>query len=137
MRVWYADDNAIVRQKLVSAGAKWYVPMMNSIIQQGMAEGILKPVYPDQVPEIILTLFQGMGDGFANLLIRPEAGGTLPHGEELRLRLERLIAAYTDAIERVLGAPSGSIHMMDAEMIREWSTNEVGIREGSIEESQR
>jgi hypothetical protein len=42
-----------------------------------------------------------------------------PRGDELQ-RAERLIAAYDDALERVLGAPAGSLHLMDAESLKEW-----------------
>jgi hypothetical protein len=30
------------------------------------------------------------------------------------------VAAYNDALERVLGAPAGSLKLMDAESLEEW-----------------
>jgi hypothetical protein len=30
------------------------------------------------------------------------------------------VAAYTDALERVLGAPAGSLTLMDAATLQEW-----------------
>ena len=36
------------------------------------------------------------------------------HGEQ------RTVAAYTDALERVLGAPPGSLSLVDDETLKEW-----------------
>ncbi len=35
-------------------------------------------------------------------------------------RMGGTIAAYTDALERVIGAPAGSLQLIDAETLREW-----------------
>lgn len=34
--------------------------------------------------------------------------------------IERSIATYTDALERVLGAPEDSLQVVDIETLREW-----------------
>jgi hypothetical protein len=70
--------------------------------------------YPDQVGAIFLALIQGLGDSFAQLLLFPGQ-----YGDALQ-RAERLIAAYDDALERVLGAPAGSVKLMDTEALKEW-----------------
>jgi hypothetical protein len=95
--------------------------MMRSIIEQGMAEGALKPAFPDQAAEVIYTLMQGMGDGFANLVFKADSCTGAAQDNGPGQRLERIVAAYNDALERILGAPTGSIHLMDAETVRIWS----------------
>ena len=35
-------------------------------------------------------------------------------------RVQNAVAAYTDVLERVLGAPGGSLHLMDATTLAEW-----------------
>jgi hypothetical protein len=35
-------------------------------------------------------------------------------------RIEGSVAAYTDAVERVLGAPPGSIHFFDVDILKDW-----------------
>ena len=35
-------------------------------------------------------------------------------------RAEMMVIAYNDAVERILGAPKGSIHLMDTESLKEW-----------------
>jgi hypothetical protein len=42
-------------------------------------------------------------------------------GSEIIARVTPLIKAYTEAMERVLGAASGSISFMDERLIAEWS----------------
>jgi len=114
LRVWYADHNAIVRQKMLAMSSKHTLPLLTEIFDQGIREGVLNIPFPDQIGAIYLSLMQGIGDGFAELLLTRE-----PRGDELQ-RAERLIAAYDDALERVLGAPAGSLHLMDAESLKAW-----------------
>ena len=35
-------------------------------------------------------------------------------------RAESIAAAYNDALERVLGAPAGSLNLIDAQTLKEW-----------------
>lgn len=127
LHVWYADHNAIVRQKMLAMWSKHTLPLLSHIFNQGIREGVLNIPFPDQIGVVLLSLVQGIGDAFAELLLQPR------HGDEIQ-RAERLIAAYNDALERVLGAPAGSLHLMDAESLKEWfvapdvrSTQELGV----------
>jgi AcrR family transcriptional regulator len=128
LHVWYADHNAIVRQKILVMWSRYTLPLLTTIFQQGIREGVLNIAYPDQVGAILLSIVQGVGDGFAELLLVKE-----PQGDELQ-RAERLIAAYNDALERVLGAPPGCLSLMDSESLKEWfappdarSAEEMGV----------
>ena len=69
LRVWYADENAIVRQKTYTTTIKRVAPLLGQIIQQGIREGVFNTPYPDQAGEVILTLMQGLGE----LVHRPAA----------------------------------------------------------------
>ncbi|SHE40700.1 transcriptional regulator, TetR family [Seinonella peptonophila] len=115
--VWYADSNAIVRQKVEEAVLKQRVPLLNVIIQQGIQEGIFTSPYPDQIGEAILFLLQGMGTTHAKLLL------SLAQEQDEQRCIERIIsihAAYMDAIERVLGAPLNSLYRISADMVEVW-----------------
>lgn len=114
LHVWYQDNNAIVRQKLRTTGATWLVPWLSAIIRQGVEEGVLTTTYPDRVGEVALTLVMELGETLGRLLLsfEPERND-LPH-------IEDTVAVYTDALERVLGAPKGSLQIVDAETLSQW-----------------
>ncbi|MFZ2015151.1 MAG: hypothetical protein WAV00_15135, partial [Nocardioides sp.] len=113
---WYSDSNAIVRQKISTAGVKWYAPMMTEIICQGIREGVMNNPYPEQTGEVILALSLGLGEGLI--------GFFLPNGlhPESLPKIEAMLAAYGNALERILGIPSGSIQFADMDVIQEWVT---------------
>jgi hypothetical protein len=46
LRVWYADENAIVRHKLYLARVKRFTPWLEGIIRHGVEEGVLTTPYP-------------------------------------------------------------------------------------------
>jgi AcrR family transcriptional regulator len=113
-RVWYADENAIVRQKIYASQLKWSAPYFEKIIRQGMQEGVFNTAYPNQISEMVLTLLYHIGDVMVELIFS---------GEEKTIELahaEKMVAAYNDALERVLGAPTGSINLMDRETLKVW-----------------
>jgi AcrR family transcriptional regulator len=113
-RVWYADDNAIVRQKAQADLIHWAAPLIVGIIRQGVQEGVFNTAFPDQIGELVLSLLQHIGDAMVDLIFSSEAKAI-----ELAYA-EKLVAAHNDALERVLGAPTGSLNLMDTETLQEW-----------------
>jgi len=117
MRVWYTDDNAIVRLKVDEAVLRQRAPLLTEIVRQGIGEGIFTIAYPNNAGEVILSLLQGMGNTHARLLLSLEQ-----ERDDLRC-IEEIVAthaAYMDAIERVLGAPPHSFYRTDAEAVNVW-----------------
>jgi AcrR family transcriptional regulator len=114
LRVWYTDYNAIVRQKLLITRAKRMMPLLTTIIRQGIQEGVLTTPFPDQVGEVVLSLVLGLGENIGWLLFSFE-----PECVDLQ-SVERTIAAYADALERILGVRSGSLCLVDTETLKEW-----------------
>lgn len=114
LHVLYADDNAIFLQKVRALAVKRVTPLLTAIIHEGIREGVLATSYPDQVGEVVLSLVLDVGDTFARLLLSRG-----PDRDDF-LHIERTVAAYTDALERILGAPTGSLSLVDAETLKEW-----------------
>ena len=114
LRIWYADENAIVRDKLRASAPQRFGPLLTDIIRQGVREGVLTAAYPDQAGAVVLSLVQELGDNFARMLL------DLPQESADMARLASIVAAYTDAIEHVLGAPAGSLTVVHHETIGEW-----------------
>jgi AcrR family transcriptional regulator len=116
LRIWYTDDNAIVRQKVTSSGLKRITPLLTAIIRQGAQEGIFMTPYPDQVCEVVFSIMLCLGDSLAEAL--------LAHNSEKDTlqAMQNAVASYTDALERILVAPSGCLQLIDDEMLKEWVT---------------
>lgn len=115
VRVWYSDENALARQKMYTQMVAHVKPLFIEIIRQGVREGVFTTPYPEYASQVNIDLVQGLGDAFAQLVLEEE---TEP-GRALK-QAEIMLAAYTDAVERILGAPQGSIHLMDRESLKAW-----------------
>ena len=113
-RVWHADANAIMRQKQEAASIKRIAPMLAEIVRQGMDEGVFSTKYPDQFANMFVGLSHGFEDKLVELLLTDH-----PPPDALE-RLEALIGAYSDSMERILGAPPGSLPLGDINVLKEW-----------------
>ena len=114
LHVWFTDDNAIMRQKLRAAAIREIAPLLTEIIRQGIQEGVMTTTYPDQVGEVIASLAQDAGETIGALLLSFD-----PERDDMQ-RVERTITVYTDAFERILGVPAGSLTLVDDQILKEW-----------------
>ena len=122
LRVWYADSNAIVRYKAADRSIEIMAPLLTQIVRQGIEEGTLHPEHPEQVACVLVALLQGMSDALARALLA---------GSQVAEEVESTIAtvgAFTTAFEQLLGAPKGSIQVMEPETIREYAALIAGER---------
>jgi len=109
LHIWYSDENAIVRHKLYRARIKRLAPMLEEIIQEGVEEGISTAPYPDQTSRVIVSLLEDLGDATAELILSAER-----EPSDLS-RLQRIVVAYADALERVLGVQKGCLQYATGE----------------------
>jgi AcrR family transcriptional regulator len=99
--VWFADDNAIIREKVDEAIVQRRAPLLTAIVHQGLMEGVFKTPYPDQAGELILALMHGMGNTLTRMLLAfdPE--------HDVQQRLQSTVTthpAYMEAVERLPSA---------------------------------
>lgn len=118
-RTWFADNNAIVREKVDRALTQRRAPLLTSIIQQGIDEGAFKTRYPAQTSEIILSLSGDMGDRLARLMLAAHEDDTANPAKHIQ-EIESTYAAYADAIESVLGIACAVLFRPDASAVRAW-----------------
>lgn len=107
LQVWYADENALPRDKLTRAALQQFNVLLQPVIAQGTAEGVMRTDYPELAGAMVGSILQGMGLEMGHLLLAWEAD------HDALARSERVVAAYTQAIERVLGMASGSVQLID------------------------
>jgi AcrR family transcriptional regulator len=114
LQVLYRDDNAVFRLKLRALGLTYLSPLLSAILVQGIAEGKINTAYPNQTSGVVLAMMLDLSDAWASVLLAPESDG-------LHSRLEQLVAAYTEAIGRVLGLSDGSFQIVDSPTLAEWA----------------
>lgn len=117
LQVWYADSNAIVRQKVEAATLAWRAPLIAEVVRQGVRERVFTSPCPEQAGEIVAGLAQALGTAHARLML-----GFAGDPDERRFAAEALAlhGAYVDAIERVLGAPQHTLPRADAGAAKLW-----------------
>ena len=112
--VWNSDANAIVREKVRSLTAARLGPIMSTVIRQGVAEGVVTAEFPDETAKVIVSLVQGFQQLATEQFIARQAGSiTLAE-------IQRTYAAFTEAVERILGAPKGSVTLIDQATLHFW-----------------
>jgi AcrR family transcriptional regulator len=114
IQVFYNDNNAVLRDKVKAASITASTPPLTRIIRQGMEEGIFDTCYPEDIGEIIIVIGQSLSENLAGLLLGESGNGTpLP-------TIEHKIEVSQYAMERLLGAPSGSVSIFDFDRLRQW-----------------
>jgi AcrR family transcriptional regulator len=114
LQVWVSDENAIVREKLRRTTVQRLVPMLTPIIQQGIDEGSFGATPAEETARVFVMLLQGFQDIATYLYLDRHAGRI-----DLA-KVEATFTSYSAAIERVLGAPAGSIHLIDRTVLHAW-----------------
>lgn len=100
LAVLASDENAIIRQKMHARNVQLGLPVVAGILRQGAAEGVFDVADPDATAELLLDLASAVGDAQARALSDTQG---------IRRRAE----AYTQAMERIIGAPKGAIERPD------------------------
>jgi hypothetical protein len=114
MRVWFSDDNAIVREKLRREQVKLITPHIAAIIRQGIAEGTFSLTDPEQMARVVLSLILDTGDEAGQLYLARLRG-------EIEFEVVRQrFAAYETALERLLGVSPGALALIDEHILRTW-----------------
>ena len=114
IKVWDSDGNAIVREKVRRLSERIMVPLFSTVVRQGVDEGTLLVDSPDETARVLVSLMQGFQLQATDLFIARQAG---------RISFEvvqRAVAANTEAFERILGIPRGSVKLTDDATLRFW-----------------
>lgn len=114
IEVWNSDDNAIVREKLRRLTVNRLVPLLSLVIEQGIKEGAFAAESPDETATVLTSLMLGFQQQANDLFIARQAGTI---GFDV---VQRSVAANTEAYERILGIPKGSLTIIDEPTLRFW-----------------
>lgn len=126
VKIWYSDENALVQQKLLAKTVQHIGPFFTEIINQGVREGVFTTPYPEIASQVIMNLIQDLAYTSSQML--------LSHGENTFQRAKTFFAAYSDVLERILGAPKGSMQLMTTQTMREWFSDNSTLQGDSVAE---
>ncbi|HXN78400.1 MAG TPA: TetR/AcrR family transcriptional regulator [Candidatus Dormibacteraeota bacterium] len=114
IEVWNSDGNAIVREKVRRLSERIMIPLFTAVVQQGLDEGTLQVDSPDLTAAVLVSLMLGFQQQAADLFIARESGAVTFEV------VQRSVAAHTEAFERILGIPKGSLTLTDEKTLRFW-----------------
>jgi hypothetical protein len=79
-----------------------------------VAEGIFTATSPDDTAAIMVALMQGISDTASHLFLDFQAGRVT------RAEVDRTLASFAEALERILGVQPGSLRLIDPNVIALW-----------------
>lgn len=113
LEVWQADANAVARLATRTAIADGVGPTLAEVIADGTERGRFTAADPDESGRLVVHLIQDLNDRLGDLVLGGEA--SLEDGM-------RAVAAYTSAVERVIGVSEGAIVLVAPATLRPWFT---------------
>ena len=116
LRVWFSDENALVRSKVDEARVERFAPLLTEIVRQGIREGSFTTTQSELSGELILALIQGLQYSLARVYATFEVERDQQHFIEGNIKV---FDTYMEAIERALGAPPRLLFRLDAQTVKE------------------
>ena len=107
----YRDSNIRLRHKIFRQAEINIVPLFESIIIQGVKERSFKVSYPRETAEIIMRLMVGYGEAMGPVLAKVDLNKF-----KKQMFIDQ-IAAFNEAIERLLGVIPGQLKVFDRKVV--------------------
>ena len=114
IEIWNSDGNAIVREKVRRLTVSRMVPLLSAVIKQGIDEGVFRVASPDETATVFVSLMLGFQE-IANDYFIARQAGTITFAV-----VQRSVASFTEAFERILGIPKGSLTLTDESTLHFW-----------------
>ena len=108
IEIWNSDGNAIVREKLRRLTVSRMVPLLSTVIEQGIDEGVFRVASPDESATVFVSLLLGFQE-LANEYFIARQAGTITFEA-----VQRSVASFTEAFERILGIAHIEVFAQDA-----------------------
>jgi AcrR family transcriptional regulator len=114
MEVWQSDGNALVRERVRRLTAERMTPILTLVITQAVREGLVTAVHPEETARLLLYLIYGYQELASEQFLGRQVG-TVSYEQVLKSN-----RAFTEAFERILGIPPGSVTLADEATLRFW-----------------
>jgi AcrR family transcriptional regulator len=113
-RILQMDGNLRLRYQLQSSAVQLITPELARIVAQGNEEGVFHTEYAVEAAQCAIAILYSFSDALTDIVLNPEE-----YEAPIALVQRKFKAAQT-AIERVLGAPSGSLPLVDRDTMMAW-----------------
>lgn len=107
-------ENLPLQQKLRAKMTRLVASEFALVVVQGIQEGVFDTEYPQVTTEHALAVMTTASEGILDILINQG------QFEDPALEAWNRICAAQTAIERLLGAPCGSLYLIDQETLNAW-----------------
>jgi AcrR family transcriptional regulator len=114
LEAWLSDRNTVLREKLRELVARRMTPALERILRQGLAEGEFTATNPEATARVIVSLIQGSQEQASQLFVARQAG------EVEYEDVVRMFAAFSEALDRILGLEPGRLSLTDPPTLRMW-----------------
>ncbi len=114
LEIWIADGNALMRDKMWQGLMGSLAPLLASAIKQGKEEGVFTASLPDAAARVLIALIRGTNEAAVQLYVERAPGSSSYEAAA------GTAAAFVEALERILGAPAGSLTLVDDAALRQW-----------------
>ncbi|GLP95965.1 TetR/AcrR family transcriptional regulator [Paraferrimonas sedimenticola] len=109
----YRDENLRYRLKLTQAAQLTTANLFSQVITQGVDEGSFSVTDPKACATILVSAHQALSDRIAELLLSQQNPAALD-------QIHQLCQATQELSERALGAPKGSLPIVDRATLAAW-----------------
>jgi AcrR family transcriptional regulator len=106
LKVMFKDENTIIRVKMYRRMVEKNAHLFSTIIKQGIDENIFNTQFPDDVGELLMQVGSVLNETVCRLLIKKDEDPN-----DIVKMIETKMKLYQDAMERILGAPRGSLQI--------------------------
>jgi AcrR family transcriptional regulator len=112
LRVFCSDGNVFLRQRNRIISTELASPVLAEIVKSGVSGSFFRVSLSDQLIDLIMRTGFEFTDTIAEKIISSTADSVNPRV------LQNIIELYEDALEKILGAPGGSIRIINREFLK-------------------
>jgi AcrR family transcriptional regulator len=110
VKTLYRDENQILRDRMFKRSIEKNSPMITKIANQGLKEGVFTTSFPEYMGEIMINLGRSINETICHALLHAKTDA-----KTVSALMKKRMEMYQDIIQRILGAPEGSIKIYDSE----------------------
>ncbi|MCP5099838.1 MAG: TetR/AcrR family transcriptional regulator [Chloroflexi bacterium] len=108
------DENILLRHKFRLKMSKIVAAETSKIVAQGVEEGVFNVEHIEETAVILFAIIETLSENVNDLLLNPDQ-----YSDPVTIALQKNVAVQT-AVERLLGAPSGSMPIIDDDTLIAW-----------------